>query len=354
MKIIRKKLTPDEIAPSNLRYDATCNCVQQTYDGGATWVDQPGADPRSADVFRYPARTGSTKQCDAAANMVANIESQIFNSTNAISSTGNAIAGVTILLQFLDLLGDWGVLAALLVDFCNLIVSIGVTGVQAAFTTTVYSDLECILYCDIGSDGSVNAGQLAHIQSDVASHFGALSDVNIVLQGILGYMGAVGLSNAGATGTAVGSCGGCSSCVWRHYWLDGTDLADWFSPTSLLGRVNGAYTGSVVRGTTINDQLQVWGSAELNDALHITKIKMFFNFVNTGGMGSNVSSKNIFVNATRVFATYTGGSGSATYEWTGSSDVTSVGVLIAAQVSASITRIELEGTGTAPSTGTPF
>lgn len=226
MNIIRKKLTPDEVSPPNLRYNSDCDCIQQTPDGGTTWTDTPGQDPRSADGFRLPPRGGSDPRCDAAANMRANIETQITNVGNAMSTANNSLSGISVIIGIFSFAAELTLLPTLILDFCNYFFGVGVSALQAAFTSTVYDELENIFYCNISADGTVTAAQFTAIQNAVSDHFGALNQVNLALQLQLNFMGAVQLSNAGATGTAVGSCGSFECCPdgleWCHTLLDDT------------------------------------------------------------------------------------------------------------------------------------
>lgn len=213
MEVIRKKLTPDEISNPNLRYNPDCDCVQQTSDGGATWFNQPGQDPRTSPALLIPPVSSAQPNCDTAASIVANFRDGLTATLLSLSQGANAVGAASVLLTLLEFLSGIGILIQLIIDFCSVIVSIGVTGVEAAFTDGVYDELTCIIMCDVGTDGSVSASQFAQIQSDVAIHFGALSDVNLVFQGWLAQLGNVGLQNVAALKHISGDCDSCDCAI---------------------------------------------------------------------------------------------------------------------------------------------
>ncbi len=57
MTLIRSRLSESQLGSTSYRYNSDCSCVQYSPDGGTTWNNAPGSDPRSAPQFRFPART---------------------------------------------------------------------------------------------------------------------------------------------------------------------------------------------------------------------------------------------------------------------------------------------------------
>ena len=101
MKIVRMKLTPDDLTPASIRYNSGCDCVQQTADGGTTWTDQPSLDPRHATGFLKPPLTGSDVQCRAAENMIQHIRDSIDSVINAVSDVQAATSLLNVIAVFI-------------------------------------------------------------------------------------------------------------------------------------------------------------------------------------------------------------------------------------------------------------
>lgn len=349
IQVVRKLLAPEQVTPENVRWNADCNCLQQTADGGTTWVNNPAGDPRNGDGYRLPPRTTSDPRCDAAANMTAQLKKAVFIFEQEIAQFQLANQLLDVVLLFLPGVG-W-VLDAILAAV-SILVTIGADAISSAFNDTQWGIVECILYCDISGNGTVTQAQFDQILDDM--HTQCDTVVYDVLYTLLTLsLGVVGLSNAGATGYETGDCDSCA-CRWCRTYLGGDGLGDWIVPYDILGNAGGEYNSGLdqIDGTSINEQNNVWASAELLGALHITEISISFNYVNEGGEGSDTSSLNTFIDGVRTFTTYTGGTGSSSYTWTGDALAsTSIGFLITAQVSVEITCIELKGFGTPPATG---
>lgn len=226
------------------------------------------------------------------------------------------------------------------------------------WTESFSNEFECLLLgCVVNTAGVVtfdwdcfNAALLAQVNNN------GLSEIQMRLYVQIGYMlyfigGADGLNLAARTTSITDdSC----TCAWCRTYLGGDGLGDWIVPYDILGHAAGEYNSGTdkIDGTVINDQNNVWASAYHTGITHITEISVSFDYVNEGGDGSDVSSMNTFIDGVRNFGTFTGGTGSSSFTWTGSEDVSSsVGVMVTSQVAVHITCIEIKGTGTAPSDG---
>lgn len=236
MQIVRKKLAPDQVTPGTIRYDADCNCVQQTPDGGVTWNDAPGQDPRSSAAFRAPANSSDQPQCNAAANMVSALQQMVA----ADISAGNAASLATLLLGtallFVPVAG-WIADAFLLV--ADAVILLNQATIEAAFTPTVFSDLLCTFFCNIDPDGQMSDDQLTRFLSDVFDNY----DFTVwsVITNHSDTLGAVGWSNMGALGTGTGSdCSECDCGPWCYTW-DFTLSDGGFTAVNLGGGARGTY-----------------------------------------------------------------------------------------------------------------
>lgn len=209
-EIVRKELTENEVQPPNTRYDATCDCVQVTTDGGATWTDAPGLDPRSQPGYLAPARTSDNPQCDAAANMVNAVRLFLDSLNDDLTAWGIATA----LLAFLaNLFLPFGLIVSLVVAIADLIFAGELSAWKAAMTDAVYEQLLCILFANIESDGTVTQGDYDAIYEQVGTDLPSTAAGFVQL--MLTLTGYVGLSNAGTTGTEVGDCSSCAEWCWQ-------------------------------------------------------------------------------------------------------------------------------------------
>ena len=220
ISVIRKRLSDDEVTPPDLRWNSDCDCVQRTNDGGTTWVDDPGSDPRHAPAFLKPARTGMDIRCNCAANMVKWLRDYLDATTLTLCEGATAASVATELLNFVDLIFPGGVIVGLILEIAATIFGIGCAALTVAFNDEQYNLLLCIFYCGIGDDGRCSADQLAAIESKISLRLNTTAALIVNL--LLGAQGEVGLSNAGAIGTATADCSGCD-CGWcfTFFFVDG-------------------------------------------------------------------------------------------------------------------------------------
>lgn len=243
MKIVRKRLSPNEVIPRGTRYNATCNCIQVVAPDGTTWTDTPtSSDPRHGDAFRAPARTGTDIKCSAAANMSATLKK---NLDDIILAVNVGAIGTSMMVDLAFLTTGVGFFADLALIIAEGLVALGLTAIEAAFTDSVYETLTCIFYCNIGANGQVSSAELTAIQGAVSSDIGGL--VSTVFNLYMGFWGEVGLSNAGSKGTATADCDDCFCAPWHYQWL-GAQVFNGFSYNAVRGLSGGAL-GTTPPGT---------------------------------------------------------------------------------------------------------
>jgi len=219
--LVRKKLTEDEFSNSSLRYSAGCDCVQFTPDGGTTWIDQPESDPRTSDAYRLPPLTGSDIQCRAAEGMTELIRSMV--NTRIEDITDAEMAGA--ILGFVTFIPGFNVLYAILLAFVAFAFTIAREVLEAQFTGAVYEQIKCIFFCNIGTDGQMNAEQFAAAYEDMS----ALDTIpQVWCEEVMNLVGYVGMSNAGVALSAAADCDDCTDCGWCYLFNFSGSNGGWF------------------------------------------------------------------------------------------------------------------------------
>lgn len=179
---------------------------QTSQDDGVTWYDDPTADPRNNASYFAPLAgdDGPEKACEGATNAFEFFKQALIDELAtglAYSEIFSAIIGV---LGVLGILGV-GIIAAVITA---AIFVAGVTVVQAAFTSAVWSDFKCILYCNISPDASYTDAQWQQVKSEVNSKFTGV--VQVILWNWVNALGKIGLTNAARSNMGLGA--DCSTC----------------------------------------------------------------------------------------------------------------------------------------------
>lgn len=338
------------------RYDDATDTVQTSDDGGATWADNPGADPRNNTLL--PPLTTSDPQCDSAATMTAALKAMIDQQIAFLNTGATALQIIGGVLSLLSLLGLFGIFASIVADLAAAVVTLGASGMSSAFPSTVWDTLLCIIECLLATDGTLSDSSLALLKSQVDSDIGGSAAT--IVQFMLLIMGTAGLNDARLiTGGAVtGDCSGCSACDWVVEY----DLADgnqgWF--ISVVSGVSfGAFDGAQFIGTKAPTQVECYVIKHL-PGIAITGIALFALLFTGTGLAhtrrvTNLSS--LAGGTTIANATYSSVSPAAWFtSWTGSFTIDQyLGVRYTCDTngtgSTAIQKIRIAGTGTPPSDG---
>jgi len=211
--------------------------LQMSTDGGVTWTDAPGYDPRNNSP-QFPPMTGddgSDKRCLAATGAADLIKQQV----------GDELTDDMSQYTLAELFRDWentvvndggNILDALLRLAANQVFALGVAALRAALTDEVYTTLKCILYCRMADDASFNDAALDLAESDITGMIGGIA--GLFINHLIGLIGASGLTNlARSNGATTGDCSGCDcgddSCATNTNADEGNfDL--WTLPTSAM------------------------------------------------------------------------------------------------------------------------
>lgn len=227
-QIIRKRLWEGEITGDTTRYVSDTDTVQIFDPYTQTWIDQPYADPRHNPGCRLPVRGGADPRCDASANVRKKFEDIVNSFLTALAIVDAVMAIGAIISVFAP---GFSLLAELLIALVVALETIGETAIILAMTDSAYDQFQCIVYEHMSSDGSITQAQKDAIYAQVESDMSAVQFAVISL--IINYLGEVGMSNAGATGTETGGCIDCGWCYAFDFTLnDGefltrTGAAEW-------------------------------------------------------------------------------------------------------------------------------
>ena len=214
MRIIRMKLDGGDVFPKKLRYNEETDTVEVTYDDGATWADDPYADPRKSTALIQAKPPKSTK-CDTAANARAFLQTNINGVLDIFTDFGTAAGVVGAIVSFFmtafSLLGPFGIIITLFFALATYLVSLGGAAIEYAFIDGEWDIVLCNIFDFTPEDGLYTQEMLDSIigQNESTLNTTAAAIVNSMLL----LMGFVGLTNAGKTGEETADCGGCAECV---------------------------------------------------------------------------------------------------------------------------------------------
>lgn len=244
MPIIRRKLDPNTVYPTTIRYNPDTDTVQTNING--TWTDSPEADPRHQTTF--PPRITSNPQCDAAQSVADAFKGQIDQILTAIDNgqTAFTIAGLVLgLFTF----GVFDIFVAIALAIANAMLDAGTASLEAALTGAVWDQFVCILDCHMNSQGRVKPGEFSQITDDVNAQIGELAA--IVLDSFLQLAGEGGVNNLASLGTSTGDCTSCDdcgiSCGSPDLITEGTVLEQYVEDGRLVLRVE-SYTNPAAGG----------------------------------------------------------------------------------------------------------
>jgi len=208
--------------PTNQYYDEN-GILQVSYDGGQTYTPATN-DPRfNAPLLPpLPGTPGDTLRCDAANNVSGYIKSmadQLIADGTAWNNVTTLLAAIGAIIVLLLSIGTGGALTPLLLGLVAALVGTGLAAFSAAMTEGVYSDLNCIVYCNTPNDGVYTEQDWQTIKAECLNGFSGI--VQKFIYDSVNAMGLAGLNNAARAGVSSGepcdSCG-CSNCSNLNDW----------------------------------------------------------------------------------------------------------------------------------------
>lgn len=279
MKIVRGRLSAADVENPSIRYNSDCDCVQQTNDGGVTWVDNPSIDPRHSVAFLKPPITGSAIQCDSAANMVKWLKDFIDQCEGIFTLVGGVTTIINALLLELEIIAPYVEFLALISEIAETISTIGEVALTAAFTSTEYGLLQCIFFCNLQANGNCTRAGLTVIETQITAQLN--STAALVTNAILSLQGEVGLTNAGRVASETGDCTPCA-CGWCQFFEGDPFNAVW----EIVPGESGSWDGTKFLGAEFNSASNT--ECVIDTSFAATPISyVAFEYQHTAGSGGN-------------------------------------------------------------------
>lgn len=227
----------DKGTPTNQRYTEDGH-LEVSYDGGETWENGDAIDPRfTSPIFTpIPGADGEEKRCAAANSAMAIIEQAKSDASTALGGASvfaNLVAAVVSLLAATGIGVVAGVVVGIMGAILVAIANVGQATFDGSFTTLVWDEFFCSLFCNMEDDGSFTDAGWKRVVDEAAQ--GASYPANEWLSHIIKTMSPVGLTNAARSGY-VGTRD-CESCdcpgEWCYFFaFDTAGAEDWEKSTT--------------------------------------------------------------------------------------------------------------------------
>lgn len=191
--------------PTNRRYNSAGQ-LEVSYDNGANWVVDPSLDSRFSGIIAPPVEgeDGADKACAGAASAEEYVKQNLIDALQDGAAYADLNAAAVGLIALLGVTG----IGLLIAGFAAAVFLAGVTVVQAAFTSEVWTTFRCILYCHISPDASFTEGQWNAVKHDILDQFTGV--VSAILYNWVNSVGPVGLTNSARSHFVAAA--DCSSC----------------------------------------------------------------------------------------------------------------------------------------------
>lgn len=229
---------PKAQSPTNTRYPADGGPLQESYDGGVTWIDAPEHDQRYSGPVAAPYTADG--KCKAAASGVQFVKDFNDKLYPVINTGASVITIVGVIAGILAIIITGGIATPIAIELAAALVGLTGSTFLGLWTDSVYDQLLCILYCNANDDGSFSDAGYRRVLDEVQSQIGGLA--GLCLAGYFQLMGPVGLTNAGhASKQVTPDCSSCGGCGWCFTWDFLTTVDDWHIWTH-----QGEYAGQAI------------------------------------------------------------------------------------------------------------
>lgn len=360
VEIIRKRLNPDEVYSTTLRYNPSTGQVEYTPDGGTTWVPSPESDPRNQTT--RPPQSGAGADCNSAASEVAYLVRLLTLARDALNVGATAFQLGSGLIQLLVELGPWGILLDVAVTAATAIKLIGVPAIEALLDPDTLDVIRCAIFCHLSTSNQVNDDRLGQIETDLSTMLP--SDQATIVNALLSLQGAGGVNNAMAMNLDTGDCTDCG-CGWCFEWDFTIASGDWDAYFDTARNVNrGTWTPGGWRATYLPPPGTESTELMIRKVFSGTVTQIDVTYTRTMGVNGGATdqlvrnSPNGYYNGT-VFGTTASTSGTRTWTITGTFSITTeltLWMFAALRTSGSgnpggsltVTKVRLQGTGSNP------
>lgn len=187
---------------------------QTSSDGGATWVDDPGRDPRNQAIEAppLPGEASDNKRC-AAADNVRDLFTQYRDNLNSMLDASptlvSIIAGILAFLAVITGVSGAAIgISVLIIGLASAMLALSSGGVTALITAGLLNEFRCLVYCRMDNDGRLTYEAWQGLLSDISATFDDFPE--IFFYQTVASMGFIGVNNAGTMGAATAD--DCSEC----------------------------------------------------------------------------------------------------------------------------------------------
>jgi hypothetical protein len=211
--------------------DAVINCLNGRIRIGVTglealsasgvWTPITGStiDPRTQGTVAPPYTTvpaGQQGNCLAAANIIAFFKEFMRQTIATLISDGDDTPNTLAYVQtaYGEIFGTSGLLAQPdMRAYAIAAAGYGNVAIAAAMTEPVYTALDCILFCDLASDGFITDARMSNVYHDASGIIPALAgNLFTLFMNVFGKNGLMLMETRAGIVTA--DCTGCTECSW--------------------------------------------------------------------------------------------------------------------------------------------
>ena len=249
MPIVRKRLTPSEVYPADIRYNPSGDKIERLVDG--EWKDAPESDPRKATTL--PPRITADSRCDGAKSVSDALKNQINQIAEAIDNTQTVFQIAGLILGLFSF-GVFAVFINIALAVANYMIDLGTATIETALPPSAYDTLTCILYCYMNDKGQISADDLPNVYQELVDQLGGTGGQ--ILIEMLQLAGAGGINGLSAIGQSTGDCDECGcATTWCKYFDFSVAEWNWQAIRLGTGAIFGVITAGQFDGTNAVDTI---------------------------------------------------------------------------------------------------
>lgn len=182
-----------------VRINPETGAYERSTDGGETWEEAPGLDPRISSAPYAPI---DGEDCSAANAITGMLQRFIDEQDDVLELGGTIFSIVSVLVALLAVVFSGGIAMGVLILAANVALSQGHTAIAAAMTAGVYEQFRCIVHCAIREVTEITQTEYDAIVEAVNAEF--TFTAHAMITSFLQTFGPVGLQNAATLSLAAG------------------------------------------------------------------------------------------------------------------------------------------------------